>query len=105
MSAGGQWAQFIGAEKSGRSASLMELGPQHVNVIVRRGQDYTGKSATREANVLAFDDLASAKCSTDTALHDFNELLAWGVLLKASGGGRSTAYQLNVQGRLASAPA
>lgn len=42
-----------------------------------------------------------AKCSGDTALRDINELVVWGVLRKTPGGGRSTAYQLNAQGRLA----
>ena len=35
-----------------------------------------------------------AKCSPDTALRDINELIALGVLRKAAGGGRSTAYEL-----------
>ncbi|MCK9504775.1 MAG: Fic family protein [Porticoccaceae bacterium] len=34
------------------------------------------------------------KCSPDTALRDINELIALGVLTKAAGGGRSTAYGL-----------
>jgi Fic family protein len=37
---------------------------------------------------------AIAKCSTDTALRDINELLARGVLKKAEAGGRSTSYEL-----------
>ena len=37
---------------------------------------------------------AIAKCSPDTALRDINELIALGVLRKAAGGGRSTAYEL-----------
>jgi Fic family protein len=37
---------------------------------------------------------AIAKCSPDTALRDINELIARGVLRKAPGGGRSTAYEL-----------
>jgi Fic family protein len=37
---------------------------------------------------------AIAKCSSDTALRDINELLEIGVLRKAQGGGRSTAYEL-----------
>jgi Fic family protein len=37
---------------------------------------------------------AIAKCSPDTALRDINELIALGVLHKAPGGGRSTAYEL-----------
>ncbi len=35
-----------------------------------------------------------AKCSPDTALRDIQELLGRGVLLKNSGGGRSTSYRL-----------
>jgi Fic family protein len=35
-----------------------------------------------------------AKCSTDTALRDINELLARGILEKNSSGGRSTSYRL-----------
>ena len=37
---------------------------------------------------------AIAKCSPDTALRDITQLLALGVLVKAVGGGRSTAYEL-----------
>lgn len=37
---------------------------------------------------------AIAKCSTDTALRDINDLLARGVLRKAQAGGRSTSYVL-----------
>jgi Fic family protein len=35
-----------------------------------------------------------AKCSSDTALRDINELVAVGILRRAPGGGRSTAYEL-----------
>ena len=38
---------------------------------------------------------AIAKCSADTALRDITDLLARGVLVKAEGGGRSTAYLLS----------
>ncbi|HKR46358.1 MAG TPA: Fic family protein [Paraburkholderia sp.] len=38
---------------------------------------------------------AIAKCSSDTALRDINDLLTRGVLRKAGGGGRSTSYELN----------
>jgi Fic family protein len=37
---------------------------------------------------------ALAKCSPDTALRDINELIALGILHKAPGGGRSSAYAL-----------
>ncbi|MFZ5493027.1 MAG: Fic family protein [Pseudomonadota bacterium] len=38
---------------------------------------------------------AIAKCSSDTALRDINDLLARGVLLKSDAGGRSTRYGLS----------
>ncbi|HEY4084247.1 MAG TPA: Fic family protein [Burkholderiaceae bacterium] len=39
---------------------------------------------------------AIAKCSADTALRDINELVSLGVLRRAQGGGRSTAYEVIV---------
>jgi DNA modification methylase len=33
---------LIAAEKTGRHASLIELDPKYVDVIVRRWQDFTG---------------------------------------------------------------
>jgi Fic family protein len=39
---------------------------------------------------------AIAKCSSDTALRDITELITLGILRKTSGGGRSTAYELEV---------
>jgi Fic family protein len=41
---------------------------------------------------------AIAKCSPDTALRDLTQLLALGVLRKTAGGGRSTGYELCVDG-------
>jgi Fic family protein len=38
---------------------------------------------------------AMAKCSSDTALRDINDLLERGVLRKSEAGGRSTSYELN----------
>ena len=38
---------------------------------------------------------AIARCSSDTALRDINDLVARGVLRKAEGGGRSTSYELD----------
>ena len=38
---------------------------------------------------------AIAKCSTDTALRDINELVSHGVLTKSTSGGRSTNYELS----------
>ncbi|TDQ41877.1 site-specific DNA-methyltransferase [Tepidicella xavieri] len=56
---GGSGTTLIAAEKSGRSARLIELDPKYVDVIVRRWQDWTGRQATREADGVAFDHAAS----------------------------------------------
>jgi Fic family protein len=37
---------------------------------------------------------ALAKCSTDTALRDIQDLVGRGVLIQGSSGGRSTSYEL-----------
>ena len=55
---GGSGTTLIAAEKSGRSARLIELDPKYVDVIVRRWQDWTGQQATRESDGVAFDDLS-----------------------------------------------
>ena len=39
-----------------------------------------------------------AKCSSDTALRDIKELIEFGILDRAPGGGRSTSYRLNELG-------
>ena len=36
----------------------MELDPKYVDVIVRRGQEWTGQKAVRAADGMAFDRLA-----------------------------------------------
>ena len=55
---GGSGTTLIAAEKSGRTARLMELDPKYVDVIVRRWQDWTGKLASRESDGIGFNDLA-----------------------------------------------
>lgn len=55
---GGSGTTLIAAEKSGRTARLMELDPKYVDVIVRRWQDWTGKAASRESDGIGFNDLA-----------------------------------------------
>lgn len=37
------------------------------------------------------------RCSPDTALRDINALLALGMLRKSASGGRSTAYEVNLE--------
>jgi len=55
----GSGTTLIAAEKSGRSARLMELDPKYVDTIVRRWEDHSGKKATRESDGVAFDALVS----------------------------------------------
>jgi DNA modification methylase len=56
---GGSGTTLIAAENSGRVARLMEIDPKYVDVIVSRWQKWTGKSASRETDGVAFDDLAA----------------------------------------------
>lgn len=55
---GGSGTTLIAAEKSGRIARLIELDPKYVDVIVRRWQDWTGKSAVRAQDGVSFDHLS-----------------------------------------------
>ena len=56
---GGSGTTLIAAEKSGRSARLMELDPKYVDVIVRRWQAWSGQQAVRAADLLTFDSIAA----------------------------------------------
>jgi DNA modification methylase len=46
---GGSGSTLIACEKTGRQAHLMELSPNYCDVIVKRWQQFTGKTATLEA--------------------------------------------------------
>ena len=56
---GGSGTTLIAAEKNGRIARLMELDPRYCDVIIRRWQNYTGKSAVLEATGRTFDEVAT----------------------------------------------
>ena len=58
---GGSGTTLIAAEKSGRTARLMELDPKYVDTIIRRWQDWTGKTASREVDGIDFNDLAGVE--------------------------------------------
>ena len=51
---GGSGSTLIGAEKTGRACYTMELQPKYCDVIVRRWQQFTGKTATLESTGLPF---------------------------------------------------
>ena len=54
---GGSGTTLIAAEKNGRIARLMELDPKYCDVIVKRWQDFTGQTATLEADGRTFDEV------------------------------------------------
>lgn len=56
---GGSGTTIIAAEKAGRMARLIELDPSYCDVIVRRWQEFTGRTATHEASGKAFNDAAA----------------------------------------------
>lgn len=76
-----------------RKARLWERINQHPvnerqrNVINRLLGDFEGHLTTSKYGKLA-------KCSSDTALRDIQDLLARGILIANPGGGRSTSYRL-----------
>ncbi len=72
-----------------RHWSETPLNARQVKVLNRMLDGFDGKLTSSKWAALA-------KCSADTALRDINELLALGVLHKANGGGRSSAYVLSV---------
>lgn len=51
---GGSGSTLIACEKTGRRARLIELDPKYVDVIVRRWQDWTGKTAVHAVTGMAF---------------------------------------------------
>jgi len=46
---GGSGSTLIACEKTGRESRLMELDPKYCDVIVKRWQEFTGKTATLES--------------------------------------------------------
>ncbi len=72
------WQRFAGTPMNERQLKLLN----------RLLDGFEGKLSTSKWAIIA-------KCSSDTALRDINELLAHGVLRKSAAGGRSTSYELN----------
>jgi ParB-like chromosome segregation protein Spo0J len=56
---GGSGTTAIACEKTGRQARLMELDPRYCDVIVKRWQQFTGKTATLDATGERFPDDAA----------------------------------------------
>ncbi len=62
---GGSGSTLIAAEKTGRSARLIEYDPLYCDTIVKRWEFYTGKRAAFAATGQKFDDLADARLGID----------------------------------------
>jgi len=58
---GGAGSTLIACERAGRQARLVELEPRYCDVIVRRWQEYAGKTATLEADGRTFADVAAER--------------------------------------------
>lgn len=55
----------IACEKHGRLARLMELDPKYCDVIIKRWQDFSGKSAILESTGQSFEECQSARCAVN----------------------------------------
>jgi DNA modification methylase len=58
---GGSGTTLVAAERTGRSARLMELDPKYADVIVERWQNLTGQAAVLDGEDRTFDDLRTAR--------------------------------------------
>jgi DNA modification methylase len=52
---------LIAAEKTGRSARLIEYDPVYCDTIVRRWETYTGKRATLEGHHRTFEEVTDER--------------------------------------------
>ncbi|HVR90304.1 MAG TPA: DNA methyltransferase [Novosphingobium sp.] len=62
---GGSGSTLIAAEKTGRSARLIEYDPLYCDTIVRRWETYTGKQARLSVTGEVFEDLRDARLGPD----------------------------------------
>ena len=69
---GGSVSTLIAAEKVGRKARLMELDPLYYDVIVRRWQAFTGRTAVLAATGEDFAAVQTHR-ATDTDRHRGDE--------------------------------
>ena len=62
---GGSGSTLIAAEKTGRSARLIEYDPLYCDTIIRRWEIYTGKRATLGVTGEVFEDLRDTRLGID----------------------------------------
>jgi DNA modification methylase len=61
---GGSGSTLIACEKTNRQARLMELDPKYVDVIIKRWQDFTGKTAVHAETNQPFAEVTHDKQET-----------------------------------------
>jgi DNA modification methylase len=59
----GSGSTLIASEQTGRACCGTELDPAYVDVIVRRWQDFTGKTATLDGDGRTFAEITEARCA------------------------------------------
>ena len=64
----GSGTTIIAAEKTGRIGLGIELDPKYVDVAIRRWQRLTGQQAIHADRQQTFEQLASERCSSDSAV-------------------------------------
>ncbi len=57
----GSGTTLIAAEQTGRVCYGVELDPKYVDVIIRRGEMYTGKQAVPDGDERTFDEIAAER--------------------------------------------
>jgi Fic family protein len=80
-------ATVLGKAQFWQRCAGTSMNERQIKLINRLLDGFEGKLTSAKWAIIA-------KCSTDTALRDINELLVRGVLRKLEGGGRSTGYEL-----------
>ena len=58
---GGSGSTLIAADKTGRSARLIEYDPLYCDTIIRRWEKYTGKRAKLDESGATFDEIADER--------------------------------------------
>ena len=67
---GGSGSTLIAAEKTGRSARLIEYDPLYCDTIIRRWEKLTGKRATLAVTDETFEDLADSRIGVELVAED-----------------------------------
>jgi DNA modification methylase len=65
---GGSGTTLIAAERTGRTAALLELDPRYVDVIVERWQAETGRDAVLNGDGRSFAALKAERLDTDASM-------------------------------------